>query len=178
MNEVKIGSWKNSIDVILSTDVGIDYKELYLIFKFYIFNNKIPLKFIYLMSYDSSNDYTKIVCYEKIQIKKIQNLNSILFQEEMENIIEYSWKYITSKNSFGFRFVFTDLLKDFKKEDMIPKKPWSKEYVNLIDERHDEYNLSRKYEAIKKDYYILKKEYETKINEINSLKKIIEELKK
>jgi len=42
------------------------------------------------MSYDSSNDYTKIVCYEKIQIKKIQNLNSILFQEEMENIIEYS----------------------------------------------------------------------------------------
>lgn len=186
MNNIEIGSWKNSIDVIISTKISIDYVDLYLIFKFYIFINKMPLKYIYLMSYDKHNDYTKIICYEKIQIKKIKNLSVVLFREEIENIIDYSWKYVEDKKSFGFRFVFTDLIKEFNYSELIPKRPWNEDYMKLIDyDEYNRYDLKKKYAKMEEKYNTLKinnenlkKDNENLKSDIIYLKKIIEDFKK
>lgn len=82
--DVRIGYWKNSIDLIMVKDL-IEKKELFIIFKYYINNIENPLISIYLMSYDKNEDYKKVIIFENIKIKKIKNLKFYEFCEEVEN---------------------------------------------------------------------------------------------
>jgi hypothetical protein len=149
--DVRIGYWKNSIDLIMVKDL-IEKKELFIIFKYYINNIENPLISIYLMSYDKNEDYKKVIIFENIKIKKIKNLKFYEFCEEIENYLSENWKYLSEKKSIGFRLI---MLKEIDENRDIKEEKW-KNYSNFIniDLDLEKENLKLKKENLELKNYI------------------------
>jgi hypothetical protein len=70
---IKLGNWKNSIDVIIEEENEIFLNNLFLIFKSYLIDNSLGLIKINIISEEiHENKYKKIICFANINIDKLK----------------------------------------------------------------------------------------------------------
>jgi len=131
-------NYMNSIDILLYPNVDTNLENLFLIFKSYL-NIKDKLKAIYVIGENCnylSEIYKKTNILHNINIKKMEKINLIDFENWYDDLINEDYKYIQNYKYYGFSFVFYNDSINWIENILYPHYPWNENFKDLYVKKY------------------------------------------
>lgn len=138
----------NSIDLYFVYTEKIIYKNLFLITKLYIYEEKAMLSKILIIC-NNVNHIKDVPIFHNFNIKKFKKMSYIDFVLWIEEILNQdSDKYFKDYNYVGLSFVFEKSSLSYKNKEIYPKYPFNRSIRKIFNVLNSMENLEEKYNKI------------------------------
>lgn len=152
--EIKLNNDEKNVDITFKFFFKIDYKNLFLLAKFYLDSKNLPLSFLIIAKKD---DIERVPVFHNIFLKKIKKISFVDFIDLIDTLLNEDYKYVQNYNYYGFRIYFEKESFIFK-ENYFPKIPWEENFKNAhITEDRLKYKLKNEIKTLKLKIWKLKK---------------------
>ena len=135
INNVEMKSslnWKWSLEIKFDIREEVNYFDLYLILKSYVWNNIIPC---YSISFAKKDIHSTLIICERENINKVKKLNYLDFEEWINWRIYSDKKYNVKSNFYYILLSFEKKIieeKNVNLNNFLPIYPWKIEWMNFL----------------------------------------------